>query len=110
MTGGADADIFFQDAPDANNVDQILDFSRAEGDKIALNYEMFAGVGTPGNYDGRAFRIGTEAKDNTDHIIYNKDTGQLFYDADAFGPEHQVLFAQVAPGTEITTWDFVVYG
>ena len=109
MSGGGGADIFyFQDALGAGNVDQVLDYSRAEGDRIALNYEVFAGVGSPGSFDGRAFRLGDSAKDNTDHIIYNQETGQLFYDPDAFGPQAMVLFAQFAPGTEISGWDFIV--
>jgi hypothetical protein len=54
-----------------------------------------------------AFRLGTAAGDANDRIIYDKATGNIYYDADGSGGGAKVLFAQVTAGTTLTNADFI---
>ncbi|MCB2073004.1 MAG: hypothetical protein H6917_16930 [Novosphingobium sp.] len=111
LTGNEKNDYFHFDTPlGETNVDRILDFSSGDKDKIALDPEIFSGIDNHGEFDRRAFREGTEARDNTDRIIYNSQTGELSYDPDGKGGADGTLFARLDPGTVLTGWDFVVFG
>ena len=49
----------------------------------------------------------TKAHDTDDRIVYNKTTGQLFYDADGSdGPAKAMLFATLSNKATLTTADF----
>jgi len=52
------------------------------------------------------FRVGTNALDHNDHIIYDQATGALSYDADGSGSGAAVQFAKVAPGLALSAADF----
>ena len=106
LTGGAGRDGFYFDRPlGPSNVDAIVDFVSAD-DTIYLDVSVF-GVIAFGSLDPSAFSAGTEAADADDRIVYDKATGNLFYDADGSGAEAAILFATVAPGTALTSADFV---
>jgi Ca2+-binding RTX toxin-like protein len=92
-------------APD--NVDYINNFA-AGADKIALDDAIFAGIGTPGAFNADAFRLGFDALDADDRIMYTS-YGELFYDADGNGEGAAVLFALLGPShPNLTVSDFVV--
>ena len=57
-----------------------------------------------------AFRAKTTrlAQDADDHIIYETDTGKLFYDADATGANAGVHFATLTAELSLTNADFSV--
>ncbi len=49
-----------------------------------------------------------KAHDASDRIIYEKDTGRLFYDADGTGTVAGVYFATLTNKASITVKDFYV--
>ncbi len=48
------------------------------------------------------------AQDSNDYLIYESDTGKLFYDADGNGAGASVQFAQLGTSLALTTADFVL--
>ncbi len=110
LIGLGGADTFSFSATGVGNADTIQDFSSAQGDKIQLvNTDDTDGTFDLGNSIGAGeFTVGTAAVGNNAQIVYDKDTGRLFYDDDGAGGNDAVLFAQVTPGTELTAGDFTV--
>jgi Ca2+-binding RTX toxin-like protein len=109
LTGGAGGDFFvFSTALGASNVDTITDFNVA-ADTIRIDNAVFAGLAT-GTLASDAFAANTtgNAGDATDRIIYETDTGNLYFDADGTGAGAKVLFAKLDPGLALTNADFVV--
>ncbi len=97
LIGGAGLDVFlFNTVLGATNIDRINDYSVAD-DVIRLHHGIFAGLAVGGlsalnfaeNLTGAAVR-------STDRIIYEKDTGKIFYDADGVNGAVGVHFATVA--------------
>ena len=80
---------------------------RVADDRIVLDQSIFSAIGL-GPLDGGAFRTGTAAQDADDRIIYDSGTGNIHYDADGDGAGAAILFAQVGPGTALTSNDFLV--
>ncbi|MGB3930339.1 MAG: calcium-binding protein, partial [Sphingobium sp.] len=109
LTGGAGADIFVFDTALGPDIDRITDFSD-EGDKIALNPLIFAGIGPAGTLAAGAFQRGRVATEADDRILYDSFYQQVFYDADGNGPGRAVLFAQINHGANLTHSDFMVIG
>lgn len=110
LTGGGGGDTFvFDTALDLHsNVDRISDFSVAD-DRIELDQSVFGALNR-GALASDAFATGTSAQDSADRIIYDMATGNIYYDADGNGARAQVLFAQVAAGTALTSADFLIAG
>ncbi|MFI0847666.1 beta strand repeat-containing protein [Mesorhizobium sp. IMUNJ 23232] len=110
LTGLSGMDFFvFSTALGAANVDEITDFSVA-ADTIQLDDAVFAAVGGPGAVAAGAFRANATgvAADADDRIVYETDTGKLFYDADGNGAGAGIHFATVAAGLSLTNADFEV--
>ena len=108
MRGGSGKDFFvFSTVLGAANVDSILDFNVAD-DTMRLDHTIFTALGV-GALTASAFKDNALApRDADDHIIYNSDTGSLFYDADGLGGAAAVKFASLLPGLALTAADFVV--
>ena len=104
--GGADT-FAFTSALGGGNVDQLLDFVTGI-DRIALDDAIFAGIGRRGGFNANAFFAGSAAQDGNDRIVYNRATGQLFYDADGSGAGAAVLFAILSGTPSLTASDFQV--
>ncbi|WP_187371305.1 calcium-binding protein [Methylobacterium oryzihabitans] len=105
--GGADTFVF-DTALIAGETDRIADFSRADGDRIALSGEVFAGL-AKGPLAGTAFKdLGLGRVDADDRILYNSGTGALFYDADGSGAAAAVQFASLGNRAALTASDFTV--
>ena len=104
--GGTDT-FAFTSALGNGNVDHILDFMSGGLDRIALDDAVFAGL-TPGALPQGAFAVGSSAQEADDRILYNSQTGQLFFDADGSGAGAAILFAIVTPGTGLSASDFTV--
>ncbi len=109
LTGGAGQDTFlFYDALARGNVDIVTDFNVAD-DVLILYSSAFAGL-DPATFDSSAFvanRSGT-ARSAEDRILYETDTGRLFFDADGTGDAARIHFATLSVGLTLTGADFLV--
>jgi Ca2+-binding RTX toxin-like protein len=109
LRGGSGQDFFtFSTALGAGNVDTILDYSVA-ADTIQLVDTVFAAL-PEGPLAASAFRANTTglAADASDRIVYETDTGRLFYDADGLGGRAGIHFATLTGGLALTHLDFQV--
>jgi Ca2+-binding RTX toxin-like protein len=109
LAGGKGKDIFiFSNALSANgnNTDRISDFI-AKDDTIRLDDKIFGGLKT-GALSSTRFCSGPSAKDSSDRIIYNKSTGELFYDPDGTGAAAQIKFATLVLLPKLTAADFFI--
>ncbi|MBB3019556.1 Ca2+-binding RTX toxin-like protein [Microvirga lupini] len=104
---GQDAFVFYTAPNGTTDVDVVRDFSVAD-DTIWLQNSVFKEVGSAGRLKSALFRTGDEARDSTDRIIYDRDDGFLYYDADGTGAIEQVAFAKLSVGLRITSLDFQI--
>lgn len=110
LTGGAGVDAFvFSTTPGTGNIDRITDYSVAQ-DTIYLENAVFATLfngwlapaAFKSNYTGYA-------EDGTDRVIYERDTGNLYFDRDGAATTYgRVQFATVATYLALTDHDFYV--
>lgn len=111
LTGGAGNDaFFFNSAPNsATNRDTITDFS-VLNDTIWLENAVMPALGSTGTLAAAKFWASTTgvAHDADDRIIYETDTGKLFYDADGSGVGVSIHFATLTAGLALTNADFLV--
>jgi Ca2+-binding RTX toxin-like protein len=96
LSGGYDSDTFVFDTPldPRTNLDTITDFD-VSMDTIALAGSFFGGIGGAGTVPAFTFHVGSGATSVTDRIIYDRDQGTLYYDADGTGGFAQIAFAKV---------------
>ncbi|WP_176445065.1 calcium-binding protein [Maliponia aquimaris] len=109
LKGFAGADHFvFDTALAASNVDRILDFESGV-DTIVLNRAIFGALAL-GDLDASAFLASdTPVATSADHrILYETDTGTLYYDADGSGGAAAVAFAQLTSLPTISADDFLI--
>ncbi|QHD69751.1 hypothetical protein GS397_23775 [Sphingobium yanoikuyae] len=107
MTGGGGQDTFLFTTPiGPSSIDTITDFSPVD-DTIRLENDIFTGLPL-GLLRANAFTIGTAATDTLDRIIYNADTGALYFDVDGSGAAAAVQFASLTPHLAMTAGDFLV--
>jgi Ca2+-binding RTX toxin-like protein len=109
LSGGGGRDQFFFDTDigPAFGVDRITDFASGI-DKVILADVLFDRAGPDGPLAAARFHIGPAAADAGDRIIYNANTGFLFYDRDGIGAAPQVHFATLAPHLLLHSSDFLV--
>jgi Ca2+-binding RTX toxin-like protein len=85
----------FDTAVSATNVDHFGDF-RPQDDSIRLDDSVFQWTGqTLGALKQSEFKVigNGQAVDADDHILYNQNTGAVYYDADGAGGQSAQLFA-----------------
>ncbi|EGJ20317.1 Na-Ca exchanger/integrin-beta4 [Cereibacter sphaeroides WS8N] len=107
LAGGAGADTFvFDTALVLANRDRITDF-RVIDDSIHLENAIFTRL-SEGALPRNAFHASASgtAADASDRILYETDTGRLFYDPDGTGSTRPVVFAILQPGLAISHADF----
>ncbi|MFC3162748.1 M10 family metallopeptidase [Ciceribacter thiooxidans] len=106
---GADAFVFNTTLNSSRNVDTITDFSVAD-DTIWLENAVFKALTTTGTLASSAFFASTAgvAHDSNDRIIYETDTGNLYYDSNGSAAGGRVLFAHLKAGLALTYQDFHV--
>ena len=110
LYGGGGKDYFtFSSTLGAANVDTISDFN-ASADTIRLEKAIFTALTATGALAASAFWASTAgvAHDSNDRIIYDTDTGRLFYDANGTGSGGGIHFATLTGHPTITAADFVV--
>lgn len=107
LVGGTGADKFiFSTALNASSdVDQIRDFTHG-WDDIVLSKAVFAKLGFA--VEASELRLGTVAKDANDFLVYNKATGDLFFDFNGSAKGGHTMFADFKPGTVLTFDDFLI--
>lgn len=111
LFGGNGADRFVFDTKlGAGNVDAI-DFNHAQGDVIALKLTIFGALKPTQTWgiEESAFHIGKAAHDSNDRIVYDQETGALYYDRDGNGAAAAVKFAALQPGTDLHHSDFMIF-
>jgi Ca2+-binding RTX toxin-like protein len=125
LFGGGGSDTFvFDTAPNgSSNVDTILDF-RANGDDdhILLSQAVFGSLtGTGGTLDASQFAAVSDGSgasslfDATVHLIYDSQTGSLYYDADGANTAGgRTLVAVIGkfehPSGDVVTHDVFKFG
>ncbi len=107
LSGGGGRDTFVMDVPPTSGkrADTILDFN-PDKDLIGLDHLAFAEIGN--RLSPKEFHIGGEATHSSERIIYNDDTGALFFDADGKGKTDQVKIAMLDPGLDLKSDDFLI--
>ena len=109
MNGHTGVDYFvFNTALGAGNVDTIVGFVVAD-DRIHIDNAVFiglaAGVLAPAGFKANLSGLATDA---SDRIIYETDSGNIYFDNDGTGAASRVLFASVATNLALTNLDFFV--
>ncbi len=98
----------FETKLSANEVDTITDY-KVKDDSILLDLSIFKKVGKANTVlKAGAFTTGKAARDSSDRIIYDKETGALYYDPDGTGSKAAVQFAKVAAGLAMTHKEFLI--
>ncbi|WP_394893486.1 calcium-binding protein [Mesorhizobium sp. AaZ16] len=109
LTGGYGNDTFvFNTALGATNIDTITDFKPVD-DTIQLDNAIFTTLGL-GVLAAGAFRTNVTgaAQDADDRIIYESDSGRVWYDSNGNAAGGNFLFADLAGGLALTNNDFLV--
>ena len=94
LTGNEGADAFQFDAV-SDGVDTIKDFEVTQGDRLHLSASGFGSDLVVGELSESQFTLGSVAVRESDRLIYNNITGQLFFDADGTGSGGLVQVAQL---------------
>ena len=106
LYGDDGADRFLFDTKlSLTNSDTISDFQDGV-DQIALEDSIFTKLkGDKNLSDNIALNA---AADKNDYLIYNTDSGKLFYDADGYGSGQAIEIALIGTGHTIDKADFVI--
>ena len=110
LTGYGGADSFvFRDELGPSNIDTITDFSTVD-DTIWLDNAIFVLIDGTGLLATTQFRANTSgtAQDADDRVIYETDTGKLFYDGDGNAAGGAVQFGLLTAGLAVTNADFLI--
>jgi serralysin len=107
LYGGAGADAFVFTKANGHGKDAIKDFKVSGGDEIFLDNASFK-VGS--SLSSSEFRVNNtgKAQDRSDKVIYDKDSGVLYYDADGSGGGAGRAFATITKGLGLKYHDFDV--
>jgi Ca2+-binding RTX toxin-like protein len=108
LRGGFGGDRFHFNAPlsSGSNVDRIADFNVA-ADQIELENSVFTAL-SGSSLSSSAFYVGSQAHDSSDRIIYNSESGALYYDANGNAAGSSVQFATLAAQLALTASDFMI--
>jgi Ca2+-binding RTX toxin-like protein len=110
LVGGPGNDSFrFNTAPNSTtNHDTLADYVPAN-DTIELENAFFTKVGAAGHTLGALFfKAAAHAADTNDYIVYNRTTGNLYYDANGSAAGQEVLFATLATKPVLTAAEFFI--
>ena len=111
LAGGTGSDIFvFRDTLNATtNLDTITDFNVA-ADTVHLENAIFTALSATGTLAAGAFKANATglATQSDDRIIYETDTGKLFYDTNGNADGGAIQFALLTANLALTNNDFMV--
>ena len=100
LTGGKGADTFIFASPLDGKADTITDFNFSEGDILQLDHNIFTAL-EKGTLAADQFVAGKEAKDENDHLLYDRTTGELAYDPDGSGSAAAVTIARLGANHDL---------
>lgn len=107
-TGGNGNDNFvFNTTLGAGNIDKINDFNFVN-ETIRLENSIFNAIVGTGVLSAAQFTAKGRATDSNDRIIYETDTGKLFYDSNRKAAGGSVQFTTLSPGLGISHTDFFI--
>jgi Ca2+-binding RTX toxin-like protein len=111
LDGGTGRDVYAFDILKLGNTD-VDTFSgfRSADDTIWLDRSVFGATGAKGTLKSAAFHASARgvAHDRNDRIIYETDTGKLFYDADGTGATKAIHFATLSGHPSLSNADFLI--
>ena len=114
LFGGAGKDKFVFDTQFDGSIDQVMDFNPSE-DAFYLDNAIFTKLGSGSLSSPRKIQstnledgAGAKANDSNDFLAYDKNTGQLSYDADGNGNGAAIVFAQLQAGLDLSAANFYV--
>lgn len=107
--GGADTFLFDTALNASTNVDTIADFNAAQ-DTMRLENAIFTALTATGTLSAGAFQANATglATEADDRIVYETDTGKLFYDSNGSASGGATQFALISGHPTLTYTDFVV--
>lgn len=110
LTGGIGSDVFrFDFAPSTANADHITDFATGT-DFIHLSQTLFVNAGVAGVLAANEFVSGAgHAANDTHHVLYDTNTGGLYYNADGAGLGAPVLIATLDGHPTLAASDILLY-
>ena len=103
LNGSTGADEFIL-TPANGGIDRIADFTPAEGDTLTIVSTILP----PGALNPENFVVGTAALDDNDYIVYDNQTGQLFFNSDGSGAEIAKHFATLENVVALQSNDIVI--
>ncbi len=111
LTGGTGTDKFLFNTVlnAATNVDRIADFNAVD-DTIQIDNAIFTTIAGTGTLTSAQFvkNITGLAGDGDDRIIYESDTGKIFFDSNGSTAGGSVHFATIGTNLQVTSADFFV--
>ena len=106
LRGGAGNDTFIFQTP-SDGVDRLQDFQSGR-DRIVIKQEGFKTRLRAGRLSQTRFRLGTRALSSQDRFIYDRSSGQLYFDADGTGKKNKVKLASLPANTTLMAKDIVL--
>jgi Ca2+-binding RTX toxin-like protein len=104
LKGGKGEDVFLIDTLAPRSQDRILDF-KPDVDRIHLDGDVFTAISS---IRGGIFRLGSQAKDANDRLLFEADTGTLRYDPDGDGEAMAKTVAVLSGGVLLDHEDFLL--
>ncbi|NJL21410.1 MAG: hypothetical protein HC895_12220 [Leptolyngbyaceae cyanobacterium SM1_3_5] len=106
LKGGAGQDRFDLTGTQRGTFDTIADFN-AE-DKLLISKAAFRLIQAIGTLEAEAFVRGSQSRQADGRFIYDRQRGNLFFDADGIGGKSQVLIARFVNKAAIDSGSFQV--
>ncbi len=107
FTGGNGNDRFYLNDTRTGDFDTITDFN-IEQDQILISKSEFGLSQDLGTFDPSFFRLGASATAASDRLIYDKTTGNLFFDEDGSGTLAKIQIAQLSNQAAIASTNITV--
>ena len=107
LSGGVGEDVFAFVSRGARNRDVITDFNGRQ-DELHFDNDAFSAFSYTGQLRAKDFVLGRSAQDGADRFIYQKSTGNLWYDADGSRSGNKVLVAELEDGTTLSASDIFI--
>lgn len=109
LNGAAGDDVFvFNTTPISGQEDRIMDYTVTD-DQFELDASVFTAITTGiGPLPGYAFKSNSTgvANEANDRIIYETDTGRVYYDEDGTGAIESIVFAVISANLTMTASEF----